>query len=135
MALYAQHQTLTVDRPDRRTLTRTDGPAQGCSQCPESRDALTAQEIHAACTATAFDTSLWGSPEHGWTPEALVAQVRGVVFQRDAYGFYSPDDLQTAQQALEDVATCLGFADIDAYLNAVMTEQAAIVARFNRLLS
>jgi predicted ATPase len=64
----------------------------------------------------------------------MVAQVRGVVFQRDAYGFYGPDDLQTAQQALEDVATGLGFDDIDAYLNAVMTEQEVIVARLNRLL-
>jgi hypothetical protein len=91
--------------------------------------------MYTARAATYFDTSLWGSPRQGWTPEALVAQVRGVVFQRDAYGFYSPNDLQTAQQALEDVATCLGFTDIDAYLNAVMTEQKDLIARLNRLLS
>jgi hypothetical protein len=135
MTRYAQHQTLTVERLDLRAMTWTDGHAQGCPQGPEYRDVLTAQEIHAARAATSFDTSLWGTPEQGWTPEAMVAQVRGVVFQRDAYGFYRPDDLQTAQQALEDVATCLGFADIDAYLNAVMTEQEAIVAHLNRLLS
>jgi hypothetical protein len=65
----------------------------------------------------------------------MVAQVRGVVFQRDAYGFYSPDDLHMARQALEDVTTCLGFADVDAYFNAVMRDQKGIVARLNRLLS
>jgi hypothetical protein len=135
MALFETHQALTVAQPDLRTTTWTDSQAHSCPRGPEYRDVLTAQEIQAACTATSFDTSLWGTPEQGWTPEAMVAQVRGVVFQRDAYGFYSPDDLRTAQQALEDVATCLGFADIDAYLNAVMTEQAAIVGRFNRLLS
>ena len=135
MALYEQNQPLTVERLDLRTMTWTAGYAHGWPRCPEYQDVLTVQEIHAACAATCFDTSLWGTPEQGWTPEAMVAQVRGVVFQRDAYGIYSPNDLQTAQQALEDVATCLGFADIDAYLNAVMTEQEAIVARLNRLLS
>jgi hypothetical protein len=135
MALFEQNQTLTVEQLDLRTMTWTDRHPQGCSRYPEYRDVLTAQEIQAARAATSFDTSLWGTPEQGWTPEAMVAQVRGVVFQRDAYGFYSPDALLAAQQALEDVATCLGFADIDAYLNAVMTEQEAIVARFNRLLS
>ncbi|HEY7490022.1 MAG TPA: hypothetical protein VIH59_02785 [Candidatus Tectomicrobia bacterium] len=134
MALYTQHQTLTVEQSDLMVMTWTDGQTQGCPQCPAYKDVLTAQEIRAARTATYFDTSLWGTPEQGWTPEAMVAQVRGVVFQRDAYGFYGPDDLQTAQQALEDVATGLGFDDIDAYLNAVMTEQEVIVARLNRLL-
>ena len=93
-------------------------------------DVLTAEEIDTARLATYFDTGLWGHPEHGWTPEALVAQRRGVVFQPDAYGFYSPDNLSAAQQALEDVTTFLGFMDIDAYLNTVMREQGAIVGRF-----
>ena len=134
MELYEQSQALMVEPPDLRTMTWTDGHPQGHLQCPERRNVLTTQEIHAARAATHFDTGLWGTPEQGWTPEAMVAQARGVVFQREAYGFYSPDDLQTAQQALEDVATFLGFADIDAYLNAVMTEQEAIVAHFDRTL-
>jgi hypothetical protein len=135
MARYAQYQTLTMERPDRRAMPRTEGHAQGCPRCLACRNVLTAQERHAARAATYFDTSLWGTPEQGWTPEAMVAQVRGVVFQRDAYGFYSPDDLQTARQALEDVATCLGFDDVDAYFNAVMIDPEGIVARLNRLLS
>lgn len=93
-------------------------------------DVLTAEEVDAARQATCFDTGFWGHPEYGWTPEALVAQRRGVVFQPDTYGFYHPDNLATAQQALEDVTSFLGFMDIDAYLNTVMREQHAIVSRF-----
>jgi hypothetical protein len=65
----------------------------------------------------------------------MVAQMRGVGFQQDAYGFYSPDNMQTARRALEDVATFLGCTDVDAYLNTVMREQEALLDRFKQSLS
>jgi hypothetical protein len=113
--------------------TRTDGQSELTAMVwadTHDIDVLTVEEVNAARQATSFDTGLWGHPEHGWTPEALVAQRRGVVFQPDAYGFYHPDNLAAAQQALEDVASFLGFLDIDTYLNTVMREQQAIVSRF-----
>jgi hypothetical protein len=135
MQLYEQSQVLTIEPSTCSDMARRGSDTQELLQLRQRREALAPQEIHAAYRATCFDTGLWGSVEQGWSPEAMVAQMRGVVFQPDAYGFYSPDDMQTAQQALEDVATFLGCPDVDAYLNTVMREQEAILDRFQQPLS
>ena len=109
--------------------------SQGHHRVAEPRHTLTIDEVQAARTATYFETGLWGNPQKGWSPEAVVAQIRGVVFQPDTYGFYSPNDAQAAQHALEDVAAFLGFSDQDAYLNAVMSERGAVIVRFFPSLS
>ncbi len=49
--------------------------------------------------------------------------VRGVRFYRDEYGYYVPDDVGAAKQALSHVATFLGFTDTDIYLNTVTRER------------
>ena len=74
-----------------------------------THEILTRREQDAMVQATYFDTSFWGNPQDGWGPEALVAMVRGVRFYRDEYGYYVPDDVGAAKQALHDVATFLGF--------------------------
>jgi hypothetical protein len=133
MQLYETNQVLTIEPSTCSDIARLGSYAQG--PLWKRREVLTLQEMQAARRATCFDTGLWGSAEQGWSPEALVAQRRGVVFQPDAYGFYSPDHMQTARQALEDVATFLGCTDVDAYLNLVMREQEAILDRFKPSLS
>jgi hypothetical protein len=134
MGFYEDNSILTAELPTFSTTTQIDNPAQTCFRCWRRRDVLTPQEIQAARGATYFETGLWGSDTQGWSPEAMVAQMRGVVFHQDTYGFCSPDDIETAQQALEDVATFLGFTDVDAYLNAVMREQEIIIDRFRQPL-
>jgi len=135
MQLYEQNQVLTIEPSTRSDMARRGSDAQEPLQLWKHKEILTPQEIHAAHRATCFDTGLWGSIEQGWSPEAMVARMRGVVFQQDAYGFYSPDNIQTARQALEDVAIFLGYTDVDAYLNTVMREQEAILDRFKQPLS
>jgi hypothetical protein len=130
MQLYEQNQVLTIEPSTCSDMAWRGSTAQEPRQLRTHKEVLAPQEIHAAHRATCFDTGLWGSVEQGWSPEAMVAQMRGVVFQQDAYGFYSPDDMQTARQALEDIATFLGCPDVDAYLNTVMREQEAILGRF-----
>lgn len=83
-------------------------------------NSLTVQEILAAKQSIFYSPNLFADGRGNLTPEATIAQIRGARF--DARGPATSRDMKILDKAMRDLATYLGFSNVNDYTSALLTD-------------
>lgn len=88
---------------------------------------ITKAEFEAATSSIWFNPFLMADGRGNLTPEANIAVLRGARY--DSNGPLFPRDMFITDKAMRDLATYLGFANVNDYNSALLTERSKIFDR------